>query len=149
MAVVLIMAHAPLASALKAVATHVYPERGPDIEALDVPPQSTPEEALAQAQQLMALHPGQEWLVLVDVFGATPCNAALRLADPATVRVVAGVNVPMMWRALCYSDESLDALVARAVTGAGQGVMPLAAHKPMAQQRPDRSSAKDDDSHPQ
>ena len=80
--------------------------------------------------------------MLVDVFGATPCNAALRLADPATVRVVAGVNVPMMWRALCYADEPLDALVARAVTGASQGVMPLAAHKPMAQQRPDRTSAK-------
>lgn len=149
MASVLILAHAPLASALKAVASHVYPERGPDIVALDVAPQASPEQVQGQAQALMAQRPGADWLVLVDVFGATPCNAALRLVDPVHVRVLAGVNVPMLWRALCYADEPLDALVARAQAGAGQGVMPLAGARPMPQQSPARPRAEDDHPHPQ
>jgi PTS system mannose-specific IIA component len=65
-------------------------------------------------------------LILADVFGATPCNAALAAADGVRVRVVAGVNVPMLWRTLCYQDKPLDDLVNRAVAGAGQGVMHVA-----------------------
>lgn len=149
MAAVLIVAHTPFASALKAVATHVYPERGVDIEVLDVEPKATPQEAQVQAQALMAKRSNHDWLVLVDVFGATPCNAALRLAGPH-VRVVAGVNVPMLWRALCYADEPLDALVARAMAGANQGVMPLLGARPPQQQRPDTPhSAAVEDPHTQ
>lgn len=148
MAAVLIVAHAPFASALKAVATHVYPERGVDIEALDVNPKASPQEAEAKARALMTSRQDREWLVLVDVFGATPCNAALRLAGPG-VRVVAGVNVPMLWRALCYADEPLDALVARAMSGANQGIMPLAGSRPPQQQRTDIHGAAIDDPHSQ
>ncbi|MEP7281693.1 MAG: PTS sugar transporter subunit IIA [Rubrivivax sp.] len=130
MASVLIIAHAPLASALKAVAGHVYAERGPTIEALDVPSTATPDEVQAQARALMARASGPDWLVLTDVFGATPCNAAQRLADPAHVRVLTGVNVPMLWRALCYADEALDALATRALGGAVQGVLAVAPTRP-------------------
>lgn len=134
MAAVLVIAHAPLASSLKAVASHVYPERGPDVVALDVAPDADPAQVEAAARALMSRRQASDWLVLVDVFGATPCNAALRLAESGRVRVIAGVNVPMLWRALCYADEPLDGLVHRALAGASQGLMPLAALRPMAQQ---------------
>jgi PTS system ascorbate-specific IIA component len=68
----------------------------------------------------------EDTLVLVDAFGATPCNVAQRVADGVRVRVVAGVNVPMLWRTLCYRHETLEALVDRAVAGATQGVMHVA-----------------------
>ena len=72
-------------------------------------------------------------LIFTDVFGATPCNIAQRLADGVRVKVVTGVNVPMLWRTLCYADESLDAVVARAVAGATQGVMQVATSRPQNQ----------------
>jgi PTS system ascorbate-specific IIA component len=72
-------------------------------------------------------------LVLCDVFGATPCNTALRVADGVRVRVVSGVNVPMLWRVLCYANESLDRLVSRAVDGAVQGVMQVSTVRPQNQ----------------
>lgn len=133
MAAVLIVAHAPLATALKAVAGHVYPDGGHAVVALDVLPDATPDQVRDAARALM--HGGSEadWLVLTDVFGATPSNAALLLADPQHVRVVTGVNVPMLWRTLCYADEPLDALVTRAIGGATQGVMHLAPARPQNQ----------------
>jgi PTS system mannose-specific IIA component len=130
MTALLIVAHAPLASALKAVAGHVYAERGPTIEALDVPPTATPDEVCAQARALMARGSSPDWLVLTDVFGATPCNAAQRLADPAHVRVLTGVNVPMLWRALCYADEPLETVAGRALGGGAQGVLPVVPGRP-------------------
>ena len=85
------------------------------------------------ASALIAAGTEPDWLVLTDVFGATPCNAALMLSDPVHVRVVAGVNVPMLWRTLCYADEPLEALVTRAVGGATQGVMQVAPARPQNQ----------------
>ncbi len=125
MAGLLLIAHAPLASALQAVALHAFPDSGTPLLALDVQPHTRPEDAEAQARALLQRLGAEEVLVLTDVFGATPCNIAQRLADARRVRVLAGVNVPMLWRALCYAAEPLDALAVRALAGAGQGVMQL------------------------
>lgn len=133
MAAVLILAHAPLASALQAVAGHVYADCGPPVLALDVEPSATHEQVRDRARALMATAPGADWLVLTDVFGATPCNAAMLLSDPLHVRVVTGVNVPMLWRSLCYAQEPLDSVVARAVDGAAQGVMQVSTARPQNQ----------------
>ena len=129
----LVIAHAPLASALLQVAQHTFPECAPSLSALDVTPQMTAEAVQEQAASL--LEPGVETLILTDVFGATPCNAAQRLADGSRVRVVAGVNVPMLWRTLCYAQEPIDALVERALAGAAQGVLQVSPTRPQQQAR--------------
>ncbi|MFT3664158.1 PTS sugar transporter subunit IIA [Piscinibacter sp.] len=129
----LIIAHAPLASSLKAVASHAFPECSARLEALDVGPEMAPEQIEAQARELLARVRRPEALIFTDVFGATPCNVAQKLADGVQVKVVAGVNVPMLWRSLCYADESLDALVARAMAGATQGVMQVSTARPQNQ----------------
>ena len=114
MPALLIMAHAPLATALREVAAHVYPEGASALLALDVGPDWSFERVEVAARQMVAQAGCDEVLILTDVFGATPCNVAQRVADGVSVRVVSGVNVPMVWRTLCYAKESLDALVARA-----------------------------------
>ncbi len=133
MAGLLIIAHAPLASSLRDVAHHVYPECAVRLEVLDVPPDMPTEQVEARARELLAKVRQPEALIFTDVFGATPCNVAQRLADGVQVKVIAGVNVPMLWRSLCYADEPLDALVARAMAGAAQGVMAVASSRPQNQ----------------
>jgi PTS system ascorbate-specific IIA component len=135
MAGLLIIAHAPLASALREVASHAFPDCARTLSALDVPADMAPEEAQTRGAALLAASGHNETLILTDVFGATPCNVAQRLADGANVRVVTGVNVPMLWRALCYGHEPLDALVERAMAGAVQGVIQAGANRPQQQAR--------------
>jgi PTS system ascorbate-specific IIA component len=131
---ILIIAHAPLASALKAVAQHAYPDCAAALEALDVHGGNDVEQIEVAARAVLERHAHRPTLVFVDAFGASPCNAATRLLDDPQVRVVAGVNVPMLWRTLCYgTKETLDALVVRAVAGATQGVMPVTASPPQNQ----------------
>ena len=133
MAAVLLIAHAPLASALLSVAGHCYEEKGHLFEAIDVEPTMSADTVEELARAALARLSAPEVLVLTDVFGATPCNVAQRLSDGVSVRVVAGVNVPMLWRSLCYLGEPLDALVARAMSGASQGVMQVAQTRPQNQ----------------
>ena len=130
----LILAHAPLASALKAVAEHAFPDCASHVGALDVLPSMPVEEVEALGRALLEQLAAPDLLIFTDVFGATPCNIAQRLAEGNVhVKVVAGVNVPMLWRTLCYPNESLEALVARALAGATQGVMQVASARPQLQ----------------
>lgn len=134
---IFIIAHAPLAHALRASVLHVFPDAHADIVALDVQPNVPPEETQASAKIMMAQLAGlpnvNGTMVLTDVFGATPCNVALKLVDGLNSKLIAGVNLPMLLRAMTYRHESLDILVSRAVAGGIQGVMAVAITAPQNQ----------------
>jgi mannose PTS system EIIA component len=123
MAGLMIIAHAPLATSLKAVAEHAYPECAGSLGAIDVAADASADQVEAAARAMLQRVRDPDAIIFTDVFGATPCNVARRLADGERVRVIAGVNVPMLWRALCYAREPLDAVVGRALAGATQGVL--------------------------
>ena len=132
---ILIIAHAPFASALRQCVLHVFPDSATDVIAFDVQPNVPPEETLASARQAMALLDTPQTLVLTDVFGATPCNVAQKLVDGIHSKLIAGVSLPMLLRAITYRAEPLDALVGRAIAGGTQGVMQVATSAPQNQVR--------------
>lgn len=149
MARLLIIAHTPLASSLRTVAGHAYPDAARTLEVIDVPAGMPPEEIERQARAVMSGPGAAETLIFTDVFGATPCNAAQRVADGVRAKVVTGVNVPMLWRVLCYAEESLDSLVVRALAGATQGVMQVASSRPQNQAQTATSADDQDSDHHQ
>ena len=148
---ILIIAHAPLAHALRSCALHVFPDCGAHVSAIDVQPNMPPEETQATAriamEQLSHVEGITGVLVLTDIFGATPSNVAQKLVDGITSRLITGVNLPMLLRSVSYRNESLDALVSRAVIGGTQGVMQVAVTAPQNQAR--RTNDPDDDEHQQ
>ena len=132
---ILIVAHAPLASALRQCVLHVFPDASEAVVALDVQPNVPPEESLAQARMLIRQSGLKQTLVLTDVFGATPCNVAQKLVDGVSTKLITGVNLPMLLRTVSYRHESLDALISRAMIGATQGVIQVAVTAPQNQAR--------------
>jgi PTS system ascorbate-specific IIA component len=74
------------------------------------------------AQMVTALNQGDGVLVLTDMYGSTPSNIACHL-DPEQVRVVAGVNLPMLIRVLNYSQLSLASLAEKALSGGRDGIV--------------------------
>lgn len=123
MAGILIIAHAPLASALRECAAHIYGGLPARIGAIDVLPDCDPTQVVAFAlSEIERLREENGMLVMTDMFGATPANIASRLATQPGVRVLAGVNLPMLVRGLCYRTCNLDELVDKALAGATKGV---------------------------
>jgi PTS system ascorbate-specific IIA component len=141
---ILIIAHTPMASALRQAVLHVFPDCRTDVAAFDVEPGATPEASLAGARLALRQMGAPQTLVLADVFGATPCNVAQKLVDGLTSRLVAGVNLPMLLRAVTYRHEPLDILVNRAITGGTQGVMQVAITAPQNQARKHNGQGHDD-----
>ena len=144
---ILIIAHAPLASALRQCVLHVVPDSADKVGVFDVQPNVPPEETLAGARLALTLLNAKEVLVLTDIFGATPCNVAQTLIDGIGSRLVAGVNLPMLLRAVTYSHEALESMVTRAMAGATQGVISISATPPQNQRR--KTNDQDDHDHQQ
>jgi PTS system mannose-specific IIA component len=128
-----IIAHAPLASAFQSLAAHAFADDVAALRAFDVPAGADVDGYLEAAERLLDSLPPGDVLLLTDVFGATPCNIARRLADLRGLRVLVGLNVPMLWRALNYRHKPLDELAMLAMAGASQGVMQLTATRPQNQ----------------
>ena len=105
---IFLIAHAPLAHALRECALHVFADCGDDVRALDVRADAAPEQTLERARALLEDCAERPVLVLTDLFGATPCNMAQRLVEGrAGARLVTGVNLPMLLRAcLLYTSPS-------------------------------------------
>lgn len=130
---ILVIAHAPLASALGKCAEHVYscePNARRELRVLDVDSRADIEQTVERARVLMReIDRGDGVLVLTDVFGATPGNVAVRLADPGNVAVIAGVNLPMLLRAVCYRAGRLAEVAEKAFEGGQQGVLQVDARR--------------------
>ena len=127
---ILIIAHAPLASALKEFARHVYGEVPNRLVAVDVMAHEDAKLTLDKVTQLaQTVNSENGLLVLTDIMGATPANVASRLAHQpqfkGRVRVIAGVNLPMLMRAISYRTDSLDMAMQKAMHGGQQGIIPI------------------------
>lgn len=108
-----VIAHAPLASALKLCAQHVYAcdSRIEDrILAFDVQADSDIDAVSSTVSARLPSH-GAQTLVLTDVIGATPSNIAHRMLVHANTVVISGVNLAMLLTAVCHSDADLTELV--------------------------------------
>jgi PTS system ascorbate-specific IIA component len=125
---ILLVSHGAFGESLIHCASHVLGKRPLYVRQLGVTVHDDPDEILPTAEDLIRfLDQGQGVLVMTDIFGATPSNIAMRLLKPGHVEGIAGVNLPMLIRALTYRDESLEAVVAKALSGGSEGVMRMPA----------------------
>ncbi len=132
---ILIIAHTPLADALRNCVLHVYPDAQDDVLAIDVLPNEPPEITIQTVKEVLAHTAHPTTLILTDMFGATPCNVAQKIVDGIHTRLVAGANLPMLLRAVNYRHEPLDILATRAMSGGVQCIMQVTVTAPLNQNR--------------
>jgi PTS system mannose-specific IIA component len=121
---ILIIAHNNLGASLLDCAKHVLGERPQKLEFLAVSHDDDQSSLLPEVLALIhSLDSGEGVLVLSDIYGATPCNVVRRLLQPGLVEGIAGVNLPMLIRALSYRNEPLQTVVEKAISGGREGVV--------------------------
>ena len=118
-----IVTHGGLASEFLAAMEHVVgPQRG--VAAVCIGPEDDMERRRRDiVDAAAAVDDGSGVILLTDMFGGTPSNIASRLIVAEQVEAIAGVNLPMLVRALCYSSQPLETVISKAVTGGLEGVM--------------------------
>jgi len=121
---VLIIAHGTLGEALVQAVTHVLGTKPPQFGVFAVSATDDPLLLLPKARAALETYDtGDGALVFSDLYGATPCNLAIKLAQPGRVEVVSGVNLPMLVRAFTYRTKGMETLVRKAISGGCEGVL--------------------------
>ena len=121
---ILIVSHGAFGESLIHSASHVLGKRPLYLRQLGVTVHDDPDDILPLAEDLIRfLDQGDGVLVLADIYGATPANIACRLLRPGRVEGLAGVNLPMLIRAITYREEPLLIMRDKALEGAAEGVM--------------------------
>ncbi|NTV09730.1 MAG: PTS fructose transporter subunit IIA [Zoogloea sp.] len=121
---ILLITHGSLGESLIQCACHVLNKRPPGLMQLGVSGQDDPLDLLPTARKMLEMvDTGRGVLVLTDIFGATPSNIGVKLLEPGLVEGVAGVNLPMLLRALTYREKDMPTLVSKALSGGRDGVL--------------------------
>lgn len=88
------------------------------VETLSVPLTTATEDIARRAREMRdRLDAGDGVLVLADAYGATPANIARSLLNTPNTRLVCGLNLPMLLKALNYSRLPLNEVASKAMIG--------------------------------
>ncbi len=121
---ILIVSHGAFGESLIHSASHVLGKRPLYVRQVGITVHDDPEALIPVAEDhIRFVDRGSGVLVLTDIYGATPSNVAQRLLVPGRVEGLAGVNLPMLIRALTYREEPLEVVVAKALSGGTEGVI--------------------------
>ena len=121
---ILIISHGTLGESLIHCASHMLNKRPPRLRQIGVTAQDDPLQLVPQARKMIKdLDDGEGVLVLTDMYGGSPSNIAAKLVIPDKVEAVAGVNLPMLIRALTYREKPLPVMLTKAISGGCEGVL--------------------------
>ncbi len=134
---IIVVAHAPLSTAMVDCVCHVlgaHPDRLIAIDAL--PDEPVGDLVVRVSHAAMHLSDEDGIVFLTDLFGATPSNAVVQAVGEqidVPSLVVSGCNVPMLLRALTYRDQSLQSVGEKIIMGGRNGIVSTASTPPQRQ----------------
>ena len=131
MTALILVCHAPLGHALHAVACHAFGRYIADVVVADIAANSSLDESIATIETVWKQEGQPRQVVLLgDILGATPCNAAcawLGLHPEIEAHGLTGVSVPMMLKALTYKELAPAALVEKLADTVSPSCAPMTA----------------------
>ena len=118
---IILVSHGKLASQLLAVSGLVLGEMD-GIEAVDLDPSEGSEDLERKVRQAyQRRNEGAGVLALVDIVGGTPGNVCALLSNELEMKVVAGMNLPMLIKALTSRGDKLAKLAGEVAKAGGKG----------------------------
>ncbi len=123
---ILLVTHDGLGDSLVSCVQHVIGQVPTNIMALSIKWNDDPQRKEEEGRAVIAyLDGGDGVLVLADMFGATPSNIGRRLCQLPNVAGVAGVNLPMVLRAVQYQNRPLKELAQLAQEGGRECIVSM------------------------
>lgn len=127
MAGIVLVMHAPLATAFAQCARHVLGSP-PALQVFDVRPDDNPDELVPRLADLLARSRSEGTLILCDIYGATPFNIAKRalaqeLQQGGQSRLLTGTNLCMVLKALTEKQKMPEPLSLLVRQGALKGIV--------------------------
>lgn len=123
---VLIISHNRVGATLLETATTTMQRKPLATQLLPIAREHDPELVFKRGQQLVqTLETGDGVLICTDAYGSTPSNIATRLLRECNgnIRVVAGLNLPMLLTLFNYAKLDLPKLAEKVVEAGQRGII--------------------------
>ncbi len=122
---ILIISHNEIGTALVNTVRTTFGNQLPlPIATVELTPEADPEVLTPKLRNVVkALNQGEGVLILTDLYGSTPSNIAKLLQNEKDIRIVTGLNLPMLIRVMNYPQLNLDELAEKALTGGQAGII--------------------------
>ncbi|NNM59740.1 MAG: PTS sugar transporter subunit IIA [Legionellales bacterium] len=121
---VLLITHEDIGNAMLHIAQQTYGELPLPVTPVTVSYESDPDELLVKLKNFIReIGETEGVLILTDMFGSTPCNLAQNLEAVGNIKVISGLNLPMLIRILNYPTLTLNELAEKAISGGKEGVI--------------------------
>lgn len=123
---ILIISHEQLGTSLIDCIIHILGERPPLLVNHIVSSAEDPDSGSVRLQAtLKQLDQGNGVLILTDIFGATPANIACKLIRSGQIECLAGLNLPMLLRAVQYRHQPLPQLIDKVLAGGRESIFQI------------------------
>jgi PTS system mannose-specific IIA component len=122
---ILIISHEKIGSALLNAVKQAFGSELPlSVATVELEANADPEILIPKLKKVVqALNQGDGLLILTDLFGSTPSNVARNIQDHKDIRIVTGLNLPMLIRVMNYPKLNLSQLTEKARTGGQNGII--------------------------
>lgn len=120
---ILLLTHRGLGRGFLAVLEHIFGTVPDAVELREIGADSDLEWEKVRLQNcIRGLAPADALLILTDLFGATPTNIVPVEMLGARARLVTGINLPMLLRALSRREMPLELWLDAVLSGAHEGI---------------------------
>lgn len=120
---ILLVCHFNIGQALLKTAQQIFANKLPlETYSLSIDNELSHDEIKVSLLKLLnGFEKDSQTLILTDVYGATPHNVASTLAND-NIRVISGVNLPMLIRIMNYPLLPMPLLIEKALSGGQKGI---------------------------
>ncbi len=126
MAGILIVTHNKIGEEILKSAEMIIGKTIPSIKTVSIPGCLRPDQLGSYADQIKQdiedLQQGEGVLILTDIMGATPSNLVHYFSNDKKVKIIEGLNLPMLIRIINYAEQPLELLAKIGIVGANKGI---------------------------
>ncbi len=126
MAGILIVTHNKIGEEILKSAETIIGKSIPSVKTVSIPGSLQPDQLGSYADQIKQdiedLQQGEGVLILTDIMGATPSNLVHYFSNDQNVKIVEGLNLPMLIRIINYAEQPLELLAKIGIVGANKGI---------------------------
>lgn len=123
---VLIVTHNRIGEEILKSAEMIVGKCIPSVKTISIPGNLKPDQLGMYADQIKTdietLQQGDGVLIMTDIMGATPSNLVHYFVDNQQVKIIEGINLPMLIRIINYAEQPLELLAKIGIVGANKGI---------------------------
>lgn len=119
----LLVSHNKVATSLMEVAASIMNDPPTNYACVEIPMDAQVDNMVTKIDNnISQLDTSDGILIITDMYGGTPSNIAEKFAGSKNTRMISGMNLPMLIRAMNYRDLPFVELTEKIVSGGQQSI---------------------------